>query len=125
MKPSLGIRVFGLLGLRRLERVLARRQRVDLLARLHQARVVLLLQLGANLLQRQERASLVDVLRGLRSASVYLAIAAPNVEGCTTYVAGLGRSAGGRGGHGARARGGLAAEDAAAEPVERAAGRAG
>lgn len=48
-----------------LERVLARGQRVDLLARLHQARVVLLLQLGAYLLQRQERARLVDVVLDL------------------------------------------------------------
>ena len=45
--------------------MLARGERVDLLARLHEARVVLLLQLGAYLLQRQERARLVDVVLDL------------------------------------------------------------
>lgn len=64
---SLRERVPRPLGLvARLERVLPRGQRVDLLARLHQARVVLLLQLGAYLLQRQERARLVDVVLDLR-----------------------------------------------------------
>lgn len=48
---SFGIRELGLAALGDFGGVLARSERVDLLARLHQARVVLLLQLRADLLQ--------------------------------------------------------------------------